>query len=221
MDHFNFKNGELYCEDVPVARIADEVGTPAYVYSKATPAAPLPADRRGFRAGQGHRLLQPSKAAATFTSANSSPSRAAASMSPAAANSYRVLAAGGDPKEDHLCRRRQDRRGNRRGHEGRHRRLQRRIRSRDRNIDAVAAPWAKRPSPRCASIPTSIPKRTATPPPERRKRQVRRRHRTRRARLRPLPQSARICAWPAFTFTSARPSTRSSRTSRPSARSSS
>src|SRR5438876_1561125 len=36
MDFFNYKNGELYCEDVPVERIAADVGTPAYVYSKAT-----------------------------------------------------------------------------------------------------------------------------------------------------------------------------------------
>jgi len=36
MDFFNYRNGELYCEDVPAARIAKEVGTPAYVYSKAT-----------------------------------------------------------------------------------------------------------------------------------------------------------------------------------------
>src|SRR3954466_13074935 len=36
MDFFNYKNGELFCEDVPVEKIAAEVGTPAYVYSKAT-----------------------------------------------------------------------------------------------------------------------------------------------------------------------------------------
>jgi diaminopimelate decarboxylase len=36
MDFFNYKNGELYCEDVPAEKIAREVGTPAYVYSKAT-----------------------------------------------------------------------------------------------------------------------------------------------------------------------------------------
>jgi diaminopimelate decarboxylase len=36
MDFFNYKNGELYCEDVPAEVIAREVGTPAYVYSKAT-----------------------------------------------------------------------------------------------------------------------------------------------------------------------------------------
>src|SRR4051794_15018449 len=36
MDFFNYKNGELYCEDVPATRIAAEVGTACYVYSKAT-----------------------------------------------------------------------------------------------------------------------------------------------------------------------------------------
>jgi diaminopimelate decarboxylase len=36
MDFFNYKNGQLYCEDIPAERIAAEVGTPVYVYSKAT-----------------------------------------------------------------------------------------------------------------------------------------------------------------------------------------
>lgn len=36
MDHFELRDGELYAEDVPLARIADEVGTPVYVYSRAT-----------------------------------------------------------------------------------------------------------------------------------------------------------------------------------------
>jgi diaminopimelate decarboxylase len=36
MDFFNYRNGELFCEGVPAERIAREVGTPAYVYSKAT-----------------------------------------------------------------------------------------------------------------------------------------------------------------------------------------
>lgn len=36
MDFFNYKNGELYCEDVPAEKIAREVGTACYVYSKAT-----------------------------------------------------------------------------------------------------------------------------------------------------------------------------------------
>ncbi|EHA17102.1 diaminopimelate decarboxylase [Halomonas sp. HAL1] len=36
MDHFNYRDGVLYAEDVPLSRIADEHGTPCYVYSKAT-----------------------------------------------------------------------------------------------------------------------------------------------------------------------------------------
>ena len=36
MDHFHYVDGVLRCEDVPLADIADEVGTPVYVYSTAT-----------------------------------------------------------------------------------------------------------------------------------------------------------------------------------------
>ena len=36
MHHFTYRDGELFAEDVPLARIAQEVGTPAYVYSAAT-----------------------------------------------------------------------------------------------------------------------------------------------------------------------------------------
>jgi diaminopimelate decarboxylase len=34
--HFEYKNGLLHCESVPLDRIAKEVGTPAYVYSEET-----------------------------------------------------------------------------------------------------------------------------------------------------------------------------------------
>jgi len=36
MDHFNYQNGHLHCEEVAVADIARRVGTPVYIYSKAT-----------------------------------------------------------------------------------------------------------------------------------------------------------------------------------------
>src|SRR5256885_1241180 len=36
MDFFRYKNGQLYCEEVPAEKIAAEVGTPANVYSTAT-----------------------------------------------------------------------------------------------------------------------------------------------------------------------------------------
>ncbi|MCW5747526.1 MAG: diaminopimelate decarboxylase [Alphaproteobacteria bacterium] len=44
MDPFAYRNGELLAEDVPLARIAREVGTPAYVYSLAA----LRANYRAF-----------------------------------------------------------------------------------------------------------------------------------------------------------------------------
>lgn len=36
MDHFHYRDGTLWCEEVPLTRIAKEVGTPVYVYSAAT-----------------------------------------------------------------------------------------------------------------------------------------------------------------------------------------
>jgi diaminopimelate decarboxylase len=36
MDHFNYRDGVLHAEGVPLTRIAEAVGTPAYVYSSAT-----------------------------------------------------------------------------------------------------------------------------------------------------------------------------------------
>jgi diaminopimelate decarboxylase len=36
MNHFELRDGELFCEDTPLSRIAGSVGTPVYVYSSAT-----------------------------------------------------------------------------------------------------------------------------------------------------------------------------------------
>ncbi len=36
MDHFSFRDGRLYCEAVALEELAGQVGTPAYVYSRAT-----------------------------------------------------------------------------------------------------------------------------------------------------------------------------------------
>ena len=33
MHDFEYKQGELYCEAVPLSRVAKELGTPCYVYS--------------------------------------------------------------------------------------------------------------------------------------------------------------------------------------------
>lgn len=47
MDHFSLIDGALHCERVPLERIATEVGTPVYVYSRAT----LERHARVFRDG--------------------------------------------------------------------------------------------------------------------------------------------------------------------------
>ncbi len=36
MDHFEYKNGQLFCEQVDLETLAEEYGTPLYVYSRAT-----------------------------------------------------------------------------------------------------------------------------------------------------------------------------------------
>jgi diaminopimelate decarboxylase len=35
MDHFEYRQGQLFCEDVPVAELTERFGTPLYVYSAA------------------------------------------------------------------------------------------------------------------------------------------------------------------------------------------
>lgn len=47
MNHFHQQDGELWCEGVPLSRIAEEVGTPVYVYS----AAAFRDNARAFRNG--------------------------------------------------------------------------------------------------------------------------------------------------------------------------
>jgi diaminopimelate decarboxylase len=36
MHHFTYRNDELYCENIPIQKIAREVGTPCYIYSQET-----------------------------------------------------------------------------------------------------------------------------------------------------------------------------------------
>ena len=34
MDSFEYRNGRLHCEEVQVGRIAEQLGTPVYIYSR-------------------------------------------------------------------------------------------------------------------------------------------------------------------------------------------
>jgi diaminopimelate decarboxylase len=55
MDHFHLRDGALHCEDVPLAAIAEAVGTPVYVYSSAT----MTRHARIFRAAVGQAGADP------------------------------------------------------------------------------------------------------------------------------------------------------------------
>ena len=48
MDHFHYRDGQLYCEDVPVADLAERFGTPLYVYSQAAILGTLKALQTAF-----------------------------------------------------------------------------------------------------------------------------------------------------------------------------
>jgi diaminopimelate decarboxylase len=48
MDYFNYRQGKLFAEDVPVETIASQVGTPVYIYSKATFLEHLQKTRQAF-----------------------------------------------------------------------------------------------------------------------------------------------------------------------------
>src|ERR1700682_5973985 len=50
MDHFQYRNRALYCEEVPVRLLAETYGTPLWVYSKATLLHHLGQLRRAFAA---------------------------------------------------------------------------------------------------------------------------------------------------------------------------
>src|SRR3954469_21292038 len=51
MDHFQYRDGRLYCEEMPVADLAERFGTPLYVYSQATFLAQLKALQDAFAEG--------------------------------------------------------------------------------------------------------------------------------------------------------------------------
>ncbi|MEQ9545763.1 MAG: diaminopimelate decarboxylase [Marinobacter sp.] len=96
MDHFNYRNGELYAEDVPVSEIAERFGTPAYVYSRATL-------ERHYRAyddalkGRPHLVCYAVKANSNLAVLNVLARLGAGFDIVSAGELERVIRAGGDP----------------------------------------------------------------------------------------------------------------------------
>ena len=96
MDHFTYRNGQLHAEDVPVATIAAAVGTPCYIYSRAT----LERHWRAFDHAFGdhpHRVCYAVKANSNLAVLNLPAQLGSGFDIVSVGELERVLAAGGDP----------------------------------------------------------------------------------------------------------------------------
>lgn len=96
MDHFQYSGGELHCEQVPIARIAGEVGTPAYVYSTATLLHHYDAVARAF-AVLNPIICYSIKSCANLSICRLLRERGAGFDVVSGGELYRALQAGGDP----------------------------------------------------------------------------------------------------------------------------
>ena len=98
MDHFQYRNGELHAEDVPVTQLAERFGTPLYVYSRAA----LEQHYQGFVDAFGdhpHQVCYAVKANSNIAVLNILARFGAGFDIVSGGELTRVLRAGGDPKK--------------------------------------------------------------------------------------------------------------------------
>jgi diaminopimelate decarboxylase len=98
MDHFEFRHGELYAEDVPLRQIADSFGTPCYVYSRATLERHWHAFDRAF-GDHPHLVCFAVKANSNLGVLNALARLGSGFDIVSVGELERVLAAGGDPRK--------------------------------------------------------------------------------------------------------------------------
>ncbi len=96
MHHFEERDGELYCEDVPVRRVAEQVGTPFYLYSHATLTRHYRVFDEAF-AGIDHLICFAMKANENLAILRLFANLGAGFDIVSGGELYRVLRAGGDP----------------------------------------------------------------------------------------------------------------------------
>ncbi len=96
MDHFTYRNGRLYAEDAPVADIAASVGTPCYIYSRATIERHWHAFNRAF-GDHPHLICYAVKANSNLAVLNVLARLGSGFDIVSGGELERVLAAGGDP----------------------------------------------------------------------------------------------------------------------------
>jgi len=98
MDHFSYQHGELYAESVSLAAIARSVGTPAYVYSRATLSRHYQAFEQALQ-GIPHLVCYAVKANSNLAVLNVLARLGAGFDIVSGGELERVLRAGGDPEK--------------------------------------------------------------------------------------------------------------------------
>lgn len=96
MDHFNYRDGYLYAEDLAVKELAEEFGTPLYVYSRATLERHFQAYDQPLQ-GHPHLICYAVKANSNLAVLNVLARLGAGFDIVSQGELERVLAAGGDP----------------------------------------------------------------------------------------------------------------------------
>lgn len=96
MHHFAYQGGNLYCEDVELARIAEEVSTPFYCYSHATLTSHYEAFRKAF-SGVDHLVCYSVKVCSNIAVLNTLVKCGAGADIVSAGELYRALRAGCEP----------------------------------------------------------------------------------------------------------------------------
>ena len=98
MSHFDYRNGELHAEAVPLAAIAERYGTPCFVYSRAALAESYRAYDAAF-AGTDHLVCYAVKANSNLAVLNLFARLGSGFDIVSGGELARVLAAGGDPRK--------------------------------------------------------------------------------------------------------------------------
>ena len=98
MDHFQYRNGQLFAEDVNLCSIAEEFGTPCYVYSRATLERHFLAYQNPL-ADHPHLICYSVKANSNLAVLNILARLGAGFDIVSAGELNRVIAAGGDPEK--------------------------------------------------------------------------------------------------------------------------
>lgn len=98
MNHFDYRNGELCAEEVPLKRIAQEVGTPAYVYSLATLMRHFRVFDQAF-AKVSHLVCYSVKANSNLALLSAFAKQGSGFDIVSGGELFRALKAGGDPKK--------------------------------------------------------------------------------------------------------------------------